>query len=182
MENAMSRIFNIKNISIIFVLLWMIFVIQFAILTGELRNSSHEYSKFLVERFLGACGGMFALLTVFMLAGIIFFTKFDHECIENWMIIVWTIFIIVGSFWVQYQSQAFYQDIQNNDYIVYNGTFEKESTRGFVFLGDASSTRIYNTNETYLEPGCYSGEIVYSKRTKYVLSYELDTGEKSSVS
>lgn len=177
----MLRFNNVKTTAIIYVFLWVVFAIQFGILIVQFQKSSQIYSNFLTNRFIWSCGGMFALLTVFMLVGVIFFAKFDHDCIENWMIIVWTIFIIIGLIWLQYQFQAFSKDIQIGDYIVYNGDFEKDSTRGFIFLADGSSTRIYNTNDTFLEPGHYSGEVVYSKRTKYVLSYILDSGENSNV-
>ena len=178
----MSRIFNAKNVFIALLVLWTLFVIQFGILIMKLRNSPHEYSSFLTYTFLWSCGGSFLLVVAFLLVGFIFFKKFDYECIENWMIIVWTIFIVAGLIWLQYQIQIFKKDIQNGDYVVYSGNFEKSVTKGFVFLEDDLSTRLHNTNDTFLEPGYYSGEIVYSRRTKYILSYALNSGESSSVS
>lgn len=181
MEVIMRRIVNVKSISIMFAILWTIFLIQFVTIIFRSQKSTYEYANFLTNKFLWSCGMMFVIFTIFMVIGIVLFVKFGSDIIETWMIVVWTIFIIAGFAWIQYQFQAFDKDIQNEDCIVYNGDFEKDSSRGFVFLEDATRTRVYNTNETFLKSGHYSGRIVYSKRTKYVLTYILDSGENLSV-
>ena len=173
----MSYIGNIKKIFFILAALWIFLAIEFVILLILFQKSSYQYSNFLSNRFTWSCASIFILLLIFMLAGLVFFLKFDSDCIENWMIFIWIAFIIVGCIWLQYQFYNFSEDIQNGDFVVYEGEFEKDATRGFVFLADNSSTRVYNTNETFLEPGQYSGKLVYSKRTKYVLSYVLDSCE-----
>ena len=180
----MRRIVNVKSISIMFAILWTFFLIQFITIIVRSQKSVYEYANFLTNKFLGSCGMMFLLFTIFMVIGIVLivlFVKFGSDIIEIWMIVVWTIFIIAGFAWIQYQFQAFDKDIQNEDCIVYIGDFEKDSSRGFVFLEDATRTRVYNTNETFLKPGHYSGRIIYSKRTKYVLAYILDSGENFCV-
>lgn len=173
----MSYICNVKKFFVILAALLIFLAIEFVILIILFQKSSYQYSNFLSNKFIWSCASIFILLFIFMLTGLVFFLKFDHDCIENWMIFVWIVFIIVGFIWLQYQFYIFNEDIQNEDFVVYEGEFEKDTTRGFIFLADNSSTRIYNTNETFLEAGQYSGKLVYSKRTKYVLSYVLDSCE-----
>ena len=171
----MSYICKIKKVFFTLTALWIFLAVEFVILISLFQKSSYQYSNFLSNIFVWSCTSIFVLLLIFMLAGFVFFLKFDHDCIENWMIFVWIAFIIASFIWLQYQFYIFNEDIQNEDFVVYEGEFEKDTTRGFIFLDDNSSTRIYNTDETFLEAGRYSGKLVYSKRTKYVLSYVLDS-------
>ena len=168
----MSRFLNVKTIALIFTIIWLFFAIQFSV-SIKSYEYNNQHSTFLINCCKWTCGVEFLLLTIFMIGTGIFFIKFDQDCIEKWMIIIWATFVIVAFIALEYQFQAFDKDIQYRDYEVYYGDFEKDTTRGFVFLNDTTNTRLYNSHDTYLEPGYYYGEIVYSKRTKYVLSYEL---------
>ena len=176
----MKRMFNVRNMFVLFAIVLISLVVEVILLTIRFKKSSYEYSHFLTDCFLRVCIGMIAVFIIFMLAGIIIFKMFGNY-IESWMMIVWAIFIIFGLVWLQCQIQMFSNDIQYEDYVVYTGDFEKSSTRGYIFLRDNSSSRIYNTNETFLKTGHYSGELIYAKRTKYVLSYSLDSGQSSKV-
>ncbi len=75
-----------------------------------------------------------------------------------------------------------YMDIKNEDHIMYTGQFEQDYSYDFVFLNDEKSTRLYNvSNETFLTKGKYCGTVIYSRRSKHLLAYTLDTGETASV-
>ncbi len=96
------------------------------------------------------------------------------------MIIVWFSYCIVVAVYLIATISIHYMDMKNEDYMTYTGEFEKDHSSYFVFLNDGKSTRLIN-RETFLEIGHYSGTIVYSKRSKYVLSYSLNDGETASV-
>lgn len=159
----------------------MAIVVVFLLTVVYSKTSEHTYTIFIKNQLCIYCIPMIVLGILAALFGVIFLKVMNSEVIDNWMIIVWFSFCIVFAIYVIITISVHYMDIKNDDYITYTGEFKKDHTREFVFLNDENSTRLKNRNETFLETGNYSGKIVYSKRSKYVLSYSLNNGKKASV-
>ena len=156
-------------------------VVALLLMAVSFRTSEYMYATFIKKQLCVFCIPMIVLGSLFSLVGLIFFKTMDSEVVDNWMIILWLSFCIVFAVYIVGTISIHYMDIKNEDYMIYTGEFEKDHTRDFVFLNDDKSTRLKNRNETFLETGLYSGTIVYSKRSKYVLNYSLNNGENASV-
>ena len=167
--------------SAISIFLLIVYVLAFFILFNQSKNSTYEYAGFLRERMSIYCGIAMGLEFIFILIGMIGFTKFDPDCFSKWMLIVWFCYLILVIGYGIFNLAIHYADIKYEDYMIYTGNFEKDHTREFIFLDDKSRTRLTNSNETFLETGNYYGEVVYSKRTKCVLHYSLDTQIQADV-
>ena len=66
-------------------------------------------------------------------------------------------------------------DIQNQSYIVYNGSFvsDKDGT-GKVYIVDSSGKKMTLSVAAYTIPdGTHNGKIVYGKKTKIVVDYQI---------
>ena len=65
-------------------------------------------------------------------------------------------------------------DIQNDAYVVYEGTYETgESKRSHVYITDTNGKRKTLSDAFYSLPnGTHRGRIVYSKKTKLVVDYQ----------
>ena len=144
-------------------------------------NTDYIYADFLKMRMWLSCGAIIVIGMLFVLFGAVLFRKKHGDIVEGWMIIAWFIFAMMAVTYAGVTTLIHYADIKNEDFLVYTGKFEKDQTREFIFLNDENSTRLTNTNATFLNTGSYSGKVVYSRRTKYVLRYSLDTGEDASV-
>ena len=175
--NYIAKLFYV--FSCVLMLLSIIFFLTLFIVFKN-SGSNYEYSEFIKARMLLSCGTALGLELLFLIFGIIFFKKTGFDVIQRWMLIVWFVYIIVILGYGLLELGKHYQDITNGDYITYVGEFEKDHTREFVFL-DKRAVRLINTNSTFLNQGKYSGEIIYSKRTKYVLKVSLNTGFNVSV-
>lgn len=164
------------------ILFSLITVILVLLLTAvSFKTSEYSYTAFIKKQLYVSCVPMIVLGLLFSLFGLIFFKIMDSDIISNWMIIVWFSICMAFAVYIIATISIHYIDMKNEDYIMYIGEFEKDHTRDFIFLNDDSSTRLKNRNETFLDTGYYSGTIVYSKRSKYVLSYSLHNGENASV-
>ena len=174
---------NSETLSILAAILFgiMVVVVVLLLATVSFKTSEYTYAAFIKKQLYASCIPMIVLGILFSLFGLIFFKIIDSKVIENWMIVVWFSLCIAFAFYTIATISIHYIDIKNEDYMVYTGEFEKDRTKDFVFLDDEDSTRLKNRNETFLETGYYSGTIVYSKRSKYVLSYSLNSGENASV-
>ncbi len=159
----------------------MVVVVGVLLMVVSSKISEHTYTAFIKKQLCVSCIPMIVLGLLFSLFGLIFFKIMDSQVIDNWMIIVWVSFCIAFAVYIIATISIHYMDMKNEDFMIYTGEFEKDHTRDFVFLNDDKSTRLKNRNETFLETGNYSGTIVYSKRSKYVLSYSLNNGENASV-
>ena len=136
-------------------------------------ESSYVYAPFLKYRmkmWFAFCLFMFCLIwggiiACVKLLGFEFFVTWGMICLALFLCAVFVIGFVA--------FRLHYLDFTMEDCVVYQGDFKKDHVRDFVFLGDG--TRLWNLrNQTYLEIGDYSGTVVYSKRTKYVLAIELD--------
>lgn len=159
----------------------MVVVVGVLLMAIFFKNYVHTYADFIKNQLCVSCIPIIVVWLLFSLFGLLFFKTTDRAIVENWMIIVWFSFCIVFAFYIIATISIHYMDMKNEDYMMYTGEFEKDHTRDFVFLNDENCTRLTNRNETFLETGHYSGTIVYSKRSKYVLSYSLNNGENASV-
>ena len=177
------KIVNSRTFPLLVAVVFSLMVVVVGVLLMALfsKSSAHPYTAFIKNQLCVSCIPMIVLGLLFSLFGLLFFKKMDSEIIDNWMIIVWFSFCIVFAFYLIATISIHYMDMKNEDYMMYTGEFEKDHTRDFVFLNDENCTRLINPNETFLETGHYSGTIVYSKRSKYVLSYSLNNGENASV-
>lgn len=177
------KIVNSGTFSLLIAVMFSLMVVVVGVLFMALfsKTSAHTYTAFIKNQLCVSCIPMIVLWLLFSLFGLLFFKTMDSEIIDNWMIIVWFSFCIVLAFYIIATISIHYLDMKNEDYMIYTGEFEKDHTRDFVFLNDKNCTRLKNRNETFLETGHYSGTIVYSKRSKYVLSYSLNNGENASV-
>lgn len=174
---------NTANPRILFILTAVMFglmvVLAVSLLMTVLFTSpKYTYTAFIKQQLCVSCIPLIVLGLLFSLFGLIFFKKTDSDVVSNWMVVVWFVFVLVLAVYIASTMSGHYMDMKKADHITYTGSFEKDHTRDFIFLDDENTTRLNNRNETFLEPGYYSGTIVYSKRCKYVLSYSLDSGEK----
>lgn len=156
---------------------FLVAAVVFMITTLSTETAEYTYAAFIKKQMCTSCIPLMIFGLLFSLFGLFFFKKMGSEVIENWMIIVWFSYCIIFVIYIIATVSIHYMDIKNEDYITYTGEFEKDHTRDFVFLDDENSTRLNNRNETFLESGHYSGTIIYSQRTKYVLSYSLNNGK-----
>ena len=63
-------------------------------------------------------------------------------------------------------------DVQNNDYVVYEGTYETDKDAK-VYITDANGKRKTLSDAFYSLPsGTHRGRIVYSEKTKLVVDYQ----------
>ena len=178
-NNIFSRC-KVKNAAIksfkylagsVFVLL--IVEIAFLIITEFVDNAENVYSDYLKRMLLRVCIPLVFFELIVFLTSLFLFHRFkDSRIIEGWMMIVLFLWLIVFSLFIIGETANHYFDIKQNDPIVYLGDFEKGQTRVFVFLYDEKHTRINNTHDL-IEKGVYSGMVLYSKRTKYLLKYQL---------
>lgn len=173
-----SGIFSLL-VAILFGFMAIVVVLLFMVVF--LKMSEYTYTAFIKRQLYVSCIPMIVLGLIISIFGLCFFKKIDSDVIDNWMIIVWFSLSIAFVVYIFVTISIHYVDIKNEDYVIYTGEFEKDQTREFIFLNDEDSTRLKNRNETFLDTGHYSGIIVYSKRSKYVLSYSLNNGEKASV-
>ena len=178
-----QKIVNSGTFPLLVVILFslMAVVVVLLLTAVSFKTSEYTYTAFIKKQLCVSCIPMIVLGLLFSLFGLIFFKIMDSEVVDNWMIIVWFSFCIAFAVYLIATISIHYMDMKNEDYMIYTGEFEKDHTREFVFLNDEKSTRLKNRNETFLETGHYSGTIVYSKRSKYVLSYSLNNGENASV-
>ena len=77
-----------------------------------------------------------------------------------------------------YEGVSLYLDIKNEDYITYHGKFEYRNVFGY-----SNEVKLIDKNNMFLSDWhydlseneeCYYGTIVYTKRTKFVLSIQLN--------
>lgn len=178
-----QKLVNSGTFPLLVVILFSLMAIVVALLLAAIsfKTSEGTYTAFIKNQLCVFCLPIIVIGLLFSLFGLIFFKIMDSEVIDNWMIVVWFSFCIAFAAYIIATISIHYMDMKNEDYMVYTGGFEKDYTRDFVFLNDEKSTRLTNRNATFLQTGHYSGTIVYSKRSKYVLSYSLNNGENASV-
>ncbi len=171
-----KRILLLKNIFLsILLLLYSTLIISFiAILQTP---SDYIYADFLKNRMSFECGvGIVGGMLLVLFGAFLFQKKRDVLPIEA--IIIWFVgSLIVVSFTCGYML-IHNADIKNEDFLVYTGEFETDYR--YIILNDEKATHLTNTTP-FWDTGSCSGRIIYSKRTKYVLSYSLENGERASV-
>ena len=76
-----------------------------------------------------------------------------------------------------YEGVAFYFDVNNEEYIVYEGEFEFQ----YIFGRTGDNVKLKDKNGMIvsnwyydLDSQTYQGKVVYTKRTKYVLYIEVN--------
>ena len=127
------------------------------------------------------CGSMIVIGILSVLFGAFFFQKKRSDMLTIGVIILWFVASLMPVPYVGGSMLIHNADINNEDFLVYTGEFEKDHGRELIFLNDEKTTRLSNTNSTFLDTGSYFGRIIYSQRSKYVLSYSLDNGDRASV-
>ena len=159
----------------VFLIAMVPFVHYLIFCCSKADESSYVYAPFLKYRmkmWFAFCLFMFCLIW----GGIIACVKLvGFEFFETWGMLCLALFLCAVFVIGFVAFRLHYLDFTKEDSVVYQGEFEKTShDHGyFVFLGDG--TRLWNLREeTALKEGNYSGTVVYSKRTKYVLAIELD--------
>lgn len=179
-----QKLVNSGTFSSVVVILFVLIAIVVALLlmSVSFKPSEYTYTAFIKKQLYVSCIPMIVLVLLFSLFGLIFFKIMDSKLIDSWMIILWLSVCIAFVVYIIATISIHYMDMKFEDCMIYTGEFEKDHTRDFIFLNDKKSTRLKNRNETFLKTGHYSGTIVYTKRTKYVLSYSLNNGENASVS
>ena len=160
--------------ALILALLYTLFIICFVVMLILSRHSDYEYADFLRTRMQLSCGIAITLSLIFVIFGFIFLKRLSDDVVEKWMVVIWFAFSAVIIAFCMACLWTHCADITNEDCITFVGEFEKDHTAQFVFLNDENSTRLTNTSKTYLDTGKYFGKVVYSKRSKYVLSFTLD--------
>ncbi len=177
-----QRIIDSGWFAMLAIILFGLFVINvvFLLMTAFQNDSDYKYITFIKSQLLFSCVPMIVLGLIFLIFGLLFFKKMDRESIDNWMVIAWFTFSIVFSMYISWTISMFYLDIKNEDPVTYQGQFEKDYTRDFVFLSDEKTTRLRNTSQTFLQKGQYVGTVIYSKRSKCVLDCSFGRQEDGS--
>lgn len=172
-KNKKMIIFRI--IETIPLLLLILFLFLFVFCLSKVDKSSYEYADFLKGRMVLSCSIFASMLFLFWIVSAVSFKKAGIQLIRYWIILVWLLFVCFAFFYGFSMLQKQYLDISKEDFVVYEGEFEKDQTRSFIFLKDGKKTRLENVkNQTFIEKGQYKGRIIYSKRTKYVLDIAIN--------
>lgn len=140
---------------------------------AEADASSYVYAPFL-KAMMKKNFAYFVFLFCLLWGGIVACVKLvGFEIFRSWMILCFAVFFCAVFVYGFVTLRYHYLDFSREDPVVFEGDFEKDrSLRDFVFLDDG--TRLWNIREkTALAPGEYSGTVVYSKRTKYILDIDL---------
>ena len=158
-------------ISLVVLILFSVLLISYC---SKADDSAYVYAAFFKDRMIRH--GIYCMIIFCVVwVGIFVCIKFSSgfEFFKTWMILLFAL-LVCGLFiygFVHLRNQ--YLDLSREDHVVFQGEFEKTRDRDFVFLDDG--TRLWNVREkTSLQEGEYTGTVVYSKRTKYILDIEID--------
>ena len=176
------KIINSKYFYLL-VVIACIFIVADIVVLYHFSNKSSEYiyADFIRIQMTLEVVPIIITEVSFLIAVLVFFKKMDADCIlDSIVIIAFGFLIITGVASIEITSM-YYKDIAQEDYVTYVGEFEKDHTRDQLYLNDKKSRCLKNADKTFLQKGEYSGTVLYSKRSKLVLAYTLDTGETASV-
>ena len=170
-----KKVILFRITTIISLILLMLYLFLCLFYLHKVSRSEYIYAGFLKSRMILSCSIFTSLLFLFWVVCVILVKKREVAFLNYWIIVIWILFICLVFTYGFSLLQKQYLDVSKEDYVVYEGEFEKDHTRSFLFLRDEKRTRLENVrNETFIEKGQYKGHIIYSKRTKYVLEIMID--------
>ena len=153
------------------------FLVFMIICFSKANDSTYIYAAVLKRMMvLNCCICLFCFCLVW--GGCIACLKIGgFEFFEFWVVLLLAL-AVCGCFAYGFGTMRnHYLDLSKEDCVIYQGSFEKDAelkaVYDFIYLDDG--TRLENIREkTALKKGKYTGTIVYSKRTKYILDVDLD--------
>ena len=156
----------------VFLVALVLFVLCYIFLCSRADASSYVYAPFL-KSMMKKNFAYFVFMFCLIWGGIVVCVRLvGFEFFRSWMILCFAVFLCAVFVYGFVTLRYHYLDFSREDPVVFEGDFEKDRGRYFVFLDDG--TRLWNVWEkTALKKGEYSGTVVYSKRTKYILDIDL---------
>ena len=114
---------------------------------------------------------------LFAIAGIVAFCLWVRKTSDNKkenteLIVILGVMLLGVLIFETYTICTTVHDVQNNAYVVYEGTYETDKDAK-VYITDASGKRKTLSDAFYSLPnGTHRGRIVYSEKTKLVVDYQ----------
>ena len=139
-------------------------------------NNFAEYDKILTRScmmMLGICILVIAIISI----AYPFVKKadMDNRKKQKYSALICLLFVLGAVIIGGYTSYKTISDIKNQDYIVYNGSFvsDKDGT-GKVYIVDSSGKKMTLSVASYTIPyGTHDGKIVYGRKTRIVVDYQI---------
>lgn len=139
-------------------------------------NNFAEYDKILTRSCMMMVGICILVIAIISIAyPFIKKADMDNRNEQKYSTLICLLFVLGAVIIGGYTAYKTISDIQNQSYIVYNGSFvsDKDGT-GKVYIVDSSGKKMTLSVASYTIPyGTHNGKIVYGKKTKIVVDYQI---------